>query len=85
MRDYNYPLSRGYFKRYEDITKPREMCTLWMISEPSSERAQLCFKNTQTQFIIVDSSVDGPQFQADTEFWKIYESTSLSIFSKSKN
>jgi len=85
MQDYNYPISRGFFKRYEDITKPREMCTLWMISEPSSERSEDCFTGTQTKFIIVDTSVDGPQFQANNNFSKIYESTSLSIFSKNKN
>ncbi|MDZ4384865.1 MAG: DUF1616 domain-containing protein, partial [Candidatus Moranbacteria bacterium] len=34
MRGYKYPLSRGYFKRYEDETKPREMCTLQMIASP---------------------------------------------------
>ncbi|KKP68775.1 MAG: hypothetical protein UR66_C0003G0040 [Candidatus Moranbacteria bacterium GW2011_GWE1_35_17] len=82
MTDYNYPLSRGYFKRYEDITKPREMCTLWMISEPSSQRAQNCFSSTNTKYIIVDTSVDGPQFKASSNFSKIYEGNSLSIFSK---
>lgn len=82
MRDYNYPLSRGFFKRYEDVTKPREMCTLWMINEPSSERAQECFSATNTKYIIVDTSVDGPQFQINPDFSKIYESDSLSIFSR---
>lgn len=82
MQDYNYPLSRGYFKRYEDITKPREMCTLWMISEPSSKRAQQCFADTNTKYIIVDTSIDSPQFKVNANFSKIYESDSLSIFSK---
>ncbi|MGW8184541.1 MAG: hypothetical protein ACWGHO_00325 [Candidatus Moraniibacteriota bacterium] len=82
MKDYNYPLSRGYFKRYEDPTKPREMCTLWMISEPASERAQECFSTTKTKYIIVDTSVDGPQFKTNPDFSKVYESDSLSIFSK---
>ena len=83
MQDYNYPLSRGFFKRYEDITKPREMCTLWMISEPSSERSTRCFTGTKTKYIIVDTTVDGPQFQNNQNFSKIYEGPSLSIFSKS--
>lgn len=82
MKDYNYPLSRGFFKRYEDVTKPREMCTLWMISEPSSKRAQQCFADTNTEYIIVDTSIDSPQFKANANFSKIYESDSLSIFSK---
>lgn len=82
MRDYNYPYSRGFFKRYEDVTKPREMCTLWMISEPASTRAQQCFQATQTKYVIVDTTVDGPQFKANADFFKIYESDSLSIFSK---
>ncbi len=82
MQDYNYPFSRGFFKRYEDPTKPREMCTLWMISEPSSQRAKQCFLDTQTKYVIVDTSVDGPQFKTNPDFFKIYESDSLSIFSK---
>lgn len=82
MQDYNYPYSRGFFKRYEDVTKPREMCTLWMISEPASPRAEQCFSDTHTKYIIVDTSVDGPQFKASANFFKVYESDSLSIFSK---
>lgn len=82
MKDYNYPYSRGFFKRYEDITKPREMCTLWMISEPASSRAKQCFFDTQTKYIIVDTSVDGPQFRSNADFFKVYESDSLSIFTK---
>lgn len=82
LKDYNYPLSRGYFKRYEDPTKPREMCTLWMISEPSSERAQACYLATKTHYIAVDTSVDGPQFESNPQFSKIYEGPSLSIFYK---
>ena len=82
MKDYNYPLSRGYFKRYEDVTKPREMCTLWMIGEPSSDRSLTCFDKTDTRFILVDTTIDGPQFQSNPKFWKIYESGSLSIFYK---
>ncbi|MFZ2154136.1 MAG: hypothetical protein WAV16_02785 [Candidatus Moraniibacteriota bacterium] len=82
LKDYNYPLSRGYFKRYEDPTKPREMCTLWMISEPSSERAQSCYLATKTHYIAVDTSVDGPQFESNPQFSKIYEGPSLSIFYK---
>lgn len=85
MHDYNYPLSRGYFKRYEDPTKPREMCTLWMINEPSSERSQKCFQGTQVKYIMVDTTVDGPQFKNNSQFNKIYESPSLSIFLKSQN
>ncbi|MFA6183693.1 MAG: hypothetical protein WC682_01160 [Parcubacteria group bacterium] len=85
MQDYNYPLSRGYFKRYEDSTKPREMCTLWMINEPSSERAQKCFSNTFTKYIIINTSVDEPQFKATSNFSKVYQGDSLSIFSKNNH
>ncbi|NCA94268.1 MAG: hypothetical protein EOM84_03730 [Sphingobacteriia bacterium] len=84
MQDPNFPLSRGYFKRYEDPTKPREMCTLWMISEPASERAARCFEGTGVEYIVVDTTVDGPQFVNNPDFDKIYESPSLSIFAKSK-
>jgi len=82
MRDYNFPLSRSYFKRYEDSTKPREMCTLWMISEPSSERAQQCFEETGTKFIMIDTSSDEPQFKNNSEFSKIYQNKSISLFYK---
>ena len=80
MQDYNFPLSRSYFKRYEDPTKPREMCTLWMISEPSSQRAQQCFDETGTQFIMIDTASDEPQFKNNSEFSKIYQNKSISLF-----
>lgn len=80
MRDYNYPLSRGFFKRYEDPTNPREMCTFWMIESPTSEKSQKCYLDTQTKFIMINPKVDGIQFKSDQEFWKIYSGSEISIF-----
>jgi len=82
MKDYSYPLSRGFFKRYNDPTKPREMCTLWMIESPSSEKAQQCYQDTQTKFIMINPNPDGIQFKKDENFWKIYSGNEINIFYK---
>lgn len=82
MQDYNYPLSRGFFKRYEDEIKKREMCTLWMISIPNTENGQQCFSGTGTNFIMVDPNFDGPQFEKGKNFWKIYSGDEIGIYYK---
>ncbi|MDX9855770.1 MAG: hypothetical protein RBS86_03025 [Candidatus Moranbacteria bacterium] len=80
MRDYSYPLSRGFFKRYEDPTKPREMCTLWMIESPSSEKAQRCYAGTGTRFVVINPEFDSIQFEKNDDFWKIYSGKHIEIF-----
>jgi hypothetical protein len=80
MKDYNYPLSRGYFKRYEDTTKPREMCTLWMISTPNLENGQKCYNDLGVNFVIINPAFDSAQFQKSKEFDQIYSSDEISIF-----
>ena len=80
MRGYKYPLSRGYFKRYEDETNPREMCTLQMISSPGSRDGQACFAETGTNFVIVNPKFDSGQFRKLDNFNQIYQSSEIAIF-----
>ncbi len=80
MRGYNYPLSRGYFKRYEDETKPREQCTNQMISLPGGQEAQKCFAGTKTNFIMINPKIDSSQFQRLKNFWQVYAADQVGIF-----
>jgi hypothetical protein len=80
MRGYKYPLSRGYFKRYEDITKPREMCTLYMISNPKGKEAEECFQKTGVNFIMVNPRYDSLQFEKLNNFNKIYNNGETAIY-----
>jgi hypothetical protein len=80
MRGYNYPLSRGYFKRYQDTAVSREQCTNLMISTPSSATAQECFAGTHTNFIMINPKMDSAQFNRLKNFWKIYSSDEVGIF-----
>ncbi|EKE16301.1 MAG: hypothetical protein ACD_11C00020G0006 [uncultured bacterium] len=80
MNDYNYPFSRGYFKRYEDAFKQREQCTLLMISSPNSTEAKKCFAGTKTDFIMVNPQYDNVQFKKTKDFWQIYSSDKITIF-----
>ena len=80
MRGYNNPLSRGYFKRYEDETKKREMCTFQMITTPSSAEAKECFLGTSTDFIMINPNFDSIQFKKNRDFWQVYASNDVGIF-----
>lgn len=80
MRGYTYPLSRGYFKRYEDETKPREMCTLYMISNPNSSDANNCFSETGTKYLMVNPQYDSSQFTKLKNFDEIYNSGGVAIY-----
>lgn len=82
MRGYSYPLSRGYFKRYEDELKPREQCTNLMISLPKSDGADKCYEGTKTNFIMVNPNNDGAQFKRIKNFWQIYSSDETAVFYK---
>jgi hypothetical protein len=82
MRGYKYPDSRGFFKRYEDITKPREMCTLYMISNPAGAEAEKCFSETNTKFIMVNPQYDSAQFLKLKNFDQIYTNDNLAIYQK---
>ncbi|MFC1756400.1 DUF6541 family protein [Patescibacteria group bacterium] len=80
MRDYNYPFSRSFFKRYEDETKKREMCTLWMVSTPNTSDGQKCFSGTKVNFIMVNPTYDGTQFEKTQQFWKTYSGDEINIY-----
>lgn len=82
MRGYNYPLSRGYFKRYEDQTKQREQCTNLMISVPNTPEAKQCFAGTGTDFLMVNPKFDSAQFQKTSSFWQVYSTDDMAIFYK---
>jgi len=82
MRGYRYPLSRSYFKRYDDPIKPREMCTLYMISEPASDNGEKCFSETGVNFLMVNPEFDSGQFMKDDNFDWVYASPELGIFYK---
>jgi len=84
MRGYKYPLSRGFFKRYEDPTKPREMCTLHMISTPTSIAAQQCFEETQVNFIIINPRYDSSQFIKLKNFDQVYAGVGINIYYKNR-
>lgn len=80
MRGYRYPLSRSYFKRYEDPTKPREMCTLWMISKPDTQDAKDCFASTGTKYLMVNPQYDSSQFQKLKNFDEIYNAGGVAVY-----
>ncbi len=80
LQDYSLPFSRSYFKRYNDPTKPREMCTLWMISEPISERAQKCYNELGIRFVVINPKFDNAQFKDNDEFWKIYTGNDIAVY-----
>lgn len=82
MKDYKYPLSRGNLSRYDDPTKPREMCTRDMISKPESAEALKCFSETGVNYIAVNAQIEGKSFEAYPEFSKVYGSNYISIFKK---
>lgn len=80
MRDYNFPLSRGYFKRYEDEFKTREMCTLWMISAPNLENGRKCYNDTGVDFVMINPQFDKSQFEKSPEFNQVYASDKINIY-----
>jgi len=84
MRGYRYPLSRSFFKRYEDPNNPREMCTLYMISNPASREAFDCYQETKTNLLMVNPLYDSSQFEKLNYFEKIYASQDIEVFYKNK-
>lgn len=82
MRGYKYPLSRSFFKRYEDETKPRENCTLTMISKPGSEDGSFCFADTGVNFIMINPAYDSAQFQKLKNFNQVYVSNGVGVYYK---
>lgn len=82
LRGYDFPLSRGYFKRYEDPTKPREQCTLKMISSPNTPEGIRCFEGTGTNIVMINPAFDATQFDKSKSFDKIYASDGIGIYKR---
>jgi hypothetical protein len=82
MRGYAYPLSRGYFRRYDDSVTKRESCTLWMISVPNTADGEKCFSGTGTDFVMLNPQYDSMQFQKSKNFWQIYSGKEINIYYK---
>ena len=80
MRDYFFPLSRGYFSRYE--SSDREHCTLDMIAIPNTPRGQECFAGTGTNYVIVNPRFDAPQFEKSPGFSRVYASDKIHIYAR---
>ncbi len=80
-RDYNYPLTRSFFFRYEE-NPSREHCTFNMISSPNLPEGQKCFNDLGVNFIVVNPACDSAQFEKSNNFWQIYNSGDISIFYK---
>ncbi len=82
MRDYEFPLSRGLLKRYEDPLNPRETCTRDMISIPESEEAKACFAETGVEYIVLKKGYDTANFENSPNFSPVYVSNSVMIFKR---
>ncbi|MBP6975658.1 MAG: hypothetical protein KBB51_02390 [Candidatus Moranbacteria bacterium] len=80
MRDYFFPLSRGYFSRYEN--SGRERCTLDMIAIPNTPRAKTCFQGTGVNHIVVNPKFDAPQFEKSPDFSRVYSSDKIHIYAR---
>ncbi len=84
MRDYAYPLSRGYFKRYEDETNPREQCTLLMISVPNLPEGRACYEDLDVNLVAVHPAYDTAQFEKSHDFSRIYSGTTVHIYERNR-
>lgn len=80
MRDYKYPASRTTLSRYEDTTKPREICTYYMISNPASDEGNKCFNDTKTDFIMINPLYDSAQFRKLSDFDQVYINDEVGIY-----
>ncbi len=81
-RDYSYPLSRSFFKRYDN--PGREQCTRVMISEPNTAFAQQCFDELNVTTIMVNPEEDATQFERSANFTKIYVNDDVVIYQRDK-
>jgi hypothetical protein len=84
MRDYAYPLSRGYFKRYEDEANPREQCTLRMISVPNLPEGRLCYTDLGVNLVAINPAYDMTQFEKSHDFSLIYSGTTVQIYERKR-
>jgi hypothetical protein len=82
LKGYTYPLSRGYFSRYEDETSDREQCTLWMISIPNTPRGEQCFREVGVNIVVVNPHFDSTQFKKAKDFSLVYSSNDIAIYKR---
>ena len=80
LQDYFFPLSRGYFSRYEN--NDHERCTLDMIAIPNTPRAKDCFRGTGVNYILVNPQFDAPQFEKSPDFSRVYSSDKIHIYAR---
>ncbi|MBI2439630.1 MAG: hypothetical protein HYV45_03480 [Candidatus Moranbacteria bacterium] len=81
LRDYAYPLSRGFFKRYED-NPHREQCTLLMIAVPNTTRGEKCFSDLGVDYVVVNPHFDTAQFEKSSKFSRVYANDTVHIYKK---
>jgi hypothetical protein len=79
LRDYGFPLSRGYFKRYE--TPGHEQCSLIMITSPNTVAGERCFADTGTNIVVVNPLFDRAQFEKSRRFSRVYSSPLIHVYS----
>jgi hypothetical protein len=82
MRDYNFPLYRANLFRYDNGIDRQEQCTLWMISEPESERSKKCYSDLNVNYAIVSKN-DSPYFRKEDSFSKVFTSDTIDIYERS--
>lgn len=82
VRDYGFPLSRGFFKRYEEGGRRQERCTLLMISSPHSQAGERCYRETGTRFVVVNPEFDATQFNQSNQFARVYSSPHVAVFAR---
>lgn len=76
---YNYPLSRSFFKRYED-NPDREQCTLAMIATPNTSFGKQCYQDLPVRYLVVNPKFDQAQFLKSSQFSLVYSSPDVAIF-----
>lgn len=80
MRDYNYPLYRANFFRYDRIQDKQEKCTLAIISTPNTENALRCIRELDVRAILVNETRDGQQFRRFQNYSLIYNDEYYSVY-----
>lgn len=82
LRDYGYPLSRGFFSRYTEGGSRREQCTLRMISVPNTPEGKRCFEDIGVNLIVVNPRYDVTQFEKSRNFSRWYASPDIHAYSR---
>jgi hypothetical protein len=83
LRDYAYPLSRGFFKRYEGQSFPRTMHPP-DDSVPNTPRGEKCYNDLGVDLVVVNPHFDTAQFEKSEKFSRIYASDNIHIYARKK-